>query len=215
MSLSPDLKARVLQATRAESAPTRAQIRWRQGALFSAGLAAALAVFFIAGGVRPGPRPAALLTATSAGGAIIATLGLWLGLTRGRSMLGRPRAVLLALAIAAPVLLLGWKYGLGSAFDLAQRWPERPGFRCLRLSLLMGAVPLVASLFARAGSDPAHPGATGATLGVAVGVGVAFLVDLWCPVAYLPHLLLGHALPLLILATAGALLGARILRVRA
>jgi hypothetical protein len=33
------------------------------------------------------------------------------------------------------------------------------------------------------------------------------LVDLWCPVAYLPHLLLGHVLPLALAVGAGAMLG--------
>jgi hypothetical protein len=36
-------------------------------------------------------------------------------------------------------------------------------------------------------------------------------VDLWCPVAYVPHLVLGHLLPLFVLAGAGALLGQALL----
>jgi hypothetical protein len=38
------------------------------------------------------------------------------------------------------------------------------------------------------------------------------LVDLWCPVSYLPHLLLGHLLPIAVLAAVGALVGGRLLR---
>jgi hypothetical protein len=37
------------------------------------------------------------------------------------------------------------------------------------------------------------------------------LVDLWCPVGYVPHLLLGHVLPIAILSLAGALIGGRVL----
>jgi hypothetical protein len=37
------------------------------------------------------------------------------------------------------------------------------------------------------------------------------LVDLWCPVGYVPHLLLGHVLPLLLLMTLSAVLGSRVI----
>ena len=33
------------------------------------------------------------------------------------------------------------------------------------------------------------------------------LVDLWCPVAYVGHLLLGHVLPIAVFATIGAAAG--------
>ncbi len=62
-------------------------------------------------------------------------------------------------------------------------------------------------------SDPTHPVLSGAALGAAAGAFSAFLVDLWCPVAYLPHLLLGHVLPLLTLTAVGAVLGRWVLRV--
>jgi hypothetical protein len=51
----------------------------------------------------------------------------------------------------------------------------------------------------------------GAAFGAGAGLGSAVLVDLWCPVSYVPHLLLGHVLPIAVLAAAGACLGARIL----
>jgi hypothetical protein len=35
------------------------------------------------------------------------------------------------------------------------------------------------------------------------------LVDLWCPVAYFPHLVLGHVLPIIVLALLGAWIGDR------
>ena len=42
-------------------------------------------------------------------------------------------------------------------------------------------------------------------------LGSALLVDLWCPVGYVPHLLLGHVLPIAILSVAGGLIGGRVL----
>ena len=53
---------------------------------------------------------------------------------------------------------------------------------------------------------PLSAGCTGACAWVAA--------DLWCPVAYVPHLLLGHILPLFVLAGAGALLGRTLLSLR-
>jgi hypothetical protein len=42
--------------------------------------------------------------------------------------------------------------------------------------------------------------------------GSSVLIDLWCPVSYLPHLLVGHVLPIAVLAAAGAAIGRRLLR---
>jgi hypothetical protein len=51
-------------------------------------------------------------------------------------------------------------------------------------------------------------------MGVAAGACAWIAVDVWCPVADIPHLLLGHVLPLFILAVAGALLGRTLLSLR-
>jgi hypothetical protein len=47
-----------------------------------------------------------------------------------------------------------------------------------------------------------------------VGACATLLVDLWCPVAYVPHLLLGHTLPVALLSLIGAWLGHRFLTIR-
>jgi hypothetical protein len=54
----------------------------------------------------------------------------------------------------------------------------------------------------------------GVALGVATGAAAAALVDLWCPVGHVPHLLIGHVAPILLLGGLGALVGARTLGVR-
>jgi hypothetical protein len=56
-----------------------------------------------------------------------------------------------------------------------------------------------------------HPRAFGAALGAAGGFWAATLVDLWCPVGYPLHVVLGHALPTLVLAALGAAAGSRVL----
>ena len=131
--------------------------------------------------------------------------------TRGRSMLGRsPAQSLLLVAAGATLGFLGWKYAVSLVFDMTARFPGRPGFRCLALSIATGALPLCAALIATRRSVPLRPGTMGAAFGAGAGLGSAVLVDLWCPVAYLPHLLLGHVLPIAVLAALGALVGRQI-----
>ena len=73
----------------------------------------------------------------------------------------------------------------------------------------------VALAWERWGSDPVHPRALGLALGVAAGAAAAVLVDLWCPVGHVPHLLTGHVAPMLLLGGLGALLGTRVLGIQA
>jgi hypothetical protein len=145
---------------------------------------------------------------TTVGGAMgVAATAVWLALGRGRSMLGRSRRWLLCGGGLIPVSLLAWKVGCSLAFgDAMVAWPERPGERCLSLSLLVAAGPLLSFLAFR-GRAPVQPALNGAVMGFAAGGCAWVAVDLWCPVAYLPHLLVGHVLPLFVLAGAGALLG--------
>ena len=99
-----------------------------------------------------------------------------------------------------------WPWKISSArADLLTWGSERIGLRCLRLSLAVAAAPFAALLAVRRGTDPLQPAVTGAVLGMASGAFAWVLVDLWCPVAYMPHLLLGHVLPIALLAIAGAL----------
>jgi hypothetical protein len=102
---------------------------------------------------------------------------------------------------------------VSAQFGLTDRWPERIGFRCLRFGIATGALPLFALLAAYRGTDPLKPATTGAAFGAGAGLASAALVDLWCPVAYVPHLLLGHVLPIALLAGLGTLLGWRLLRI--
>jgi hypothetical protein len=114
--------------------------------------------------------------------------------------------------LAGPIALLAWKVGYSAQFEHGiDQWPTRIGFKCLRLSLAIGIIPLTVLLFARRGTDPTHPRTLGFAMGMALGLCANELVDLWCPVAYIPHLLLGHILPAVLLGTVGALLGGRLL----
>ena len=156
-------------------------------------------------------RPAWLVAATVGGAITVAIIALWLALGRGRSMLGRSRRWLLSGGVLIPVSLLAWKLGCSLAFgDAMVAWPERPGERCLSLSLLVAVGPLLSFLAIRRHA-PVHPALNGAVMGFAAGACAWVAVDLWCPVAYVPHVLFGHVLPLFVLAGTGALLGRTLL----
>jgi hypothetical protein len=213
MSLSPDLRERILTAAAQKPVPTRAEATRARLWLFAAGIGGAVAIFLIRGGVRMTNRPPSLVALTSLGTAIFSGFGMYFLFTRrGRSALRRPTVWLVVAALEAIVVFMVFKYGVSAAYGRTGIWPDRVGFKCLRLGILMGALPLFAALVSWRGTDPLTPVATGAAFGAGAGLGSAVLVDLWCPVAYMPHLLLGHILPIAVLALLGGLLGWRLLR---
>lgn len=176
-------------------------------------MTATTAIFLLSGGLRWGGRPVSLLLGTTIGSALIASLAIFTMVWRGSSILGRSRAAVLSAALIAPLALLAWKMFYSSRFAHGiDEWPAYPGLRCLGLTLAMSTLPLLALLHVREGTDPAHPHVTGFGLGAATGLGAAVLVDMWCPVANACHLLLGHVLPIALLALAGLSLGGRIYR---
>lgn len=209
------LRARVFAAIAEAPAPTRTEHQRRSLWLLAGATLFSLGVFAAAGGVRGAPRPPVLILATSLGTAALAALATTLALWPGRSRFSRPRATLWLAVILVPAALLLWKMGMSALVEgMSRAWPERVGLRCLRLGLLTGAAPLAAALMALRGSDPVHPYTLGAALGAAAGLAAGVLVDLWCPVAYVPHLLVGHLLPIAIFGTLGAI-GGLVLRPRA
>jgi hypothetical protein len=209
------LRTRTLALVAGTPSPSRRRWQWRSLLLHALAGASALAVFAVAGGVRPHARPPSLMVATAAGSAVIAVAGLLLALRRGGSMLGRSRGVLVAAIVLLPLALVAWRLGVSARYPgMTAAWPGRPGLRCLRLTLAAGLLPLMLALAARRGTDPVHPGTAGAAIGAAWGLAGASLVDLWCPVAHPTHLLIGHLLPVALLAVAGAVAGARLLDVR-
>jgi hypothetical protein len=212
----PELKDRVLAAAASEISPTRRQLRVQTALLAASAIAVPLVLFALLGGARIGPRPLGLVAVTTLGTLAIASCALFVAFGRGRSMLGRTYPVLLATAVLVPVAFLIWKVTASAGVPgMMDAWPGRPGFRCFGLTALLAAWPVVALGWIRRGSDPVHPRMLGLALGVAAGAAAVGLVDLWCPVAHLRHLLLGHVAPMLLLGVIGMLVGARALGVRA
>ena len=214
--LESDLKSRVLAAAASQASPTRRQRAIRSTILAASALLVPLLLFALAGGPRVGPRPLELVATTAIGTAIIAMSALFVAAGRGPSMLGRSRRRLLGTAVIVPVAFLLWKVASSSGVPhMMDAWPDRSGLRCFALTALFAAWPAVALVWEHRGSDPIHPRALGLALAVAAGAGAAALVDLWCPVGHVPHVVAGHVAPILLLGGVGALVGGRALGVRA
>jgi hypothetical protein len=204
------LRAGVIEAARHEPSRTRGQVSVQRRWVALSALLLPSLVFVVSGGVRAAPRPGALVLETALGSMLVAAVAASFALRRGRSMLGRPRSHLLAVVLFTPVALFAWKVLASARYAgaLAQ-WPERPGLRCLLLSCLLTVGPLFGLLWSRRGSEPLHPRENAAALGVSVAAGAWVLVDFWCPVAYVPHLLLGHVLPVILGVASAVALGSR------
>jgi hypothetical protein len=208
------LRAQVIDRSTREHSPTRRELALRRGMVLGMALAAPLLSFIVWGGLRVGPRPVGLVLQTALGSAVLAAVFIIVGVGRGGSMLGRPSSWLLTQVLLTPVCLFGWRVLITARYpEMMLEWADRPGIRCFTLSLLLACAPLAGLIWLRRGSDPLHPRLTAAAVGAAAGAGTWVLVDLWCPVGYVPHLLLGHVLPLLLLIALSALLGSRVIAV--
>ena len=215
-TLPPDLKSRILLAAQATPSTTRPTSRAYTWLVAPASIIAAASLFFAFDGTEHGAgRASWFYVATTLGWAAVAALSMWGALARGRSALGRPRAVLLALAVATPAALFAMMFGLAFVHpEVTLVHPERLGLKCLGLTVAAAAFPLISLALARRGSDPVHPVATGAALGAASGASSGVMVEMWCPVATPAHIAFGHILPIVLLTLLGAALGARFIAMR-
>ena len=210
-----ELRARVLARAAREPAPTRGDVALQRRLVVGLALAISLLIFLAWGGIRPSPRPSRLVLETTAGSAVLAIGVAILAFGRGRSMLGRPKPWLAFAVVSTPVLLFGWRVLVTARYPgMDAEWSNRPGLRCFVLSGMLAITPLLGLLWLRRGSDPLHPRLTAAAFGAAAGAAAWVLVDLWCPIGHVPHLLLGHVAPVVLLTALSALIGSRSLGLR-
>jgi hypothetical protein len=214
--VNADLRARILEATRAVPAPTREASGRHLQLVVGAAVFLAAGLYFTFDGVRHGQgRPAWFYAASTCAWTASAAFAAWAALTRGRSATGRPKAWLLAVAVGTPAGLFAMMIAFAWLHpELTVLHAERVGFKCLGLALAVGTFPLVALAVLRRGSDPVHPDAAGAALGAACGAAAGALVEFWCPVASVRHVAVGHVLPVVMLALVGWALGSRVIAMR-
>ncbi|WP_242343515.1 NrsF family protein [Anaeromyxobacter terrae] len=213
------LKMRVLEAVRQHPMPRRTNTL-----PFTIGLAAFAAVAMsgvllwvpslfgeVAGPAHAAGRPAVSGAWILSGTMALALAATWLVLPSRRSMLSPPRGLLLAVAIGVPLLVGAWLVLWHGTY--ADPF-TRTGWRCFALTALTAPWPFATLAYASRRLEPRHPGTTGAALGSVAGAWAAVMVELWCPLAAGSHVLLGHVLPLLLLALAGSAFGLRLFRLR-
>lgn len=213
------LKLRVLEAVRERPMPRRTDRFPTLVALAVLAAAAMLAavqwgpgLFGEMGGPahaagRPAASGAWILTGTVA----LALSSTWLVLPPRRSMLSPARGLLLGVAIGVPLLVGAWLVLWHATY--ADPF-TRTGWRCFALTALTAPWPFAALAYASRRTEPRHPGTAGAALGAVAGAWAAVMVELWCPIAAEEHVLLGHVLPLLVLALAGSAIGILTFRLR-
>jgi hypothetical protein len=218
-ALPPALRARVLDAARREPAPSRESgLRRRRSTIalgFVFAAASAVACAMTLGGPAVAPRPVGYFALVAAAWAAVAVVSSWGAVGRGRSMLGRPTAQRIAIAVATPIALIAVA-AAGSAV-----WPQtvdgRSGLEahliCAALTVFFALGPLVAFALVNRRSDPIAPSLTGAALGAAAGAWGAFGIELFCTRATPVHVFYGHVLPVAVLVAVGALLGHRLVGV--
>jgi hypothetical protein len=213
--LPPELRERVLAAVEREPVAPRAvgaRRRVRAVAIGFGSLLASLALL----GIRPQGRPHGYIAVLTLAWLPIASLATWAGVSRGRSMLGRPAGWLVAVVALTPVALLGaWA-------ATAMAWPstlhDASGVReqaiCDVVTLAFSIGPLLAFTALRRSTDPVTPRLTGAAIGTAAAAWGAIALHLVCGFTAPVHILLGHVAPVVVVALAGALLTARKVAVR-
>lgn len=153
-------------------------------------------------------RPAGFVLVAEVGWAAATIATTCAALGPGRSMLGRPRAVLLCVALATPPTLYAWLVIWSAQFpESLNAAPGRPGFVCFDYVLAMALWPLIAFALARRATDPVHPRSAGAVAGVAAGAWAGALLNLSCEISNPAHVALGHVLPVLLLSGVGVLVG--------
>lgn len=215
--MTPDtLKTRVLESVRQHPSPPRTE--GAPAIALAAGAAAAMLaivqwvppLFGERGGIAHVlGRPSFATVGVIGGVAALAVLATVLVLPGRRSMLAPARGVLVALAVAIPLLVGGWLVLWHGAYEDPF---TRVGFRCFALTMLTAPWPFAALVAVSRRVEPRYPATVGAALGATGGAWAAVMVELWCPLAATSHVAIGHVLPLAVLVLAGAALGRWIFR---
>jgi hypothetical protein len=216
MKASPEQKALVLEAARRTPSPSRETTSLYARRIVQATMVVTLVVFVAVGGMHLHRRPDDLIMKSVAAWGAVTLATTWLAASRGGSMLGRPPAWLVTGAVlTAPLLAALWFVCTLPLGEPSVSHGFKIDAACFAISLALGLAPLVAFFAMRREGDPLHPAATGAAFGAAAGAWGALLINLHCEMTDGRHVMLGHALPTVVLVALGAIVGRRALAVRA
>jgi hypothetical protein len=219
VSPSDDLKARILASVHHVAAPTRDRARRSTKLILLGAAAIAASLYETLGGADHGAgRPQEFFLESMSVWVVAALVSVWVAVGKGHASMGRPRPWLIAVTAGTPLLVFFAMLALASATAAGNQAlavvDPRPGAKCFAMTIAAATVPLFALLFVRRRSDAVHPMAHGAALGAAFGAYAGVMVCSWCPDASPRHIALGHVVPLVALALAGAVFGGRLLSPR-
>ncbi|MDP8998695.1 MAG: NrsF family protein [Myxococcota bacterium] len=211
-----DLRARVMAAVQAEPiGPRAAGVRKRARLIVAASLFSV--VLSIAIG-RPGlrGRPLAFVASLGLVWTVIGAVATWVGVMRGRSMLGRSTGWRMATAIGTPVSLLGASVVLGYAWPstLVDKAGSFAHLSCLVGTTAFALAPFAAFMAMRRASEPVAPRLSGAAIAASAGAWGALGIELHCRYTSSLHVVIGHVLPVAFLVILGATLGGWVLGIR-
>jgi Negative regulator of sigma F len=210
-----DVRARVLAAVEREPVVARAT-----GARRRVALAIGAVVLLAAGSLavaQPGlrGRPLAYVVALASSWMLVGVGATWASVTRGRSMLGRPAAWRLAVAVATPLALLVASWVAGAVWPPAYGDVARASHAvCFAMTIGLALGPLALFLVLRGATDPVSPHLTAASLAAAAGAWGALGIALHCGIAAPSHVILGHVLPVALLAAFAGLAAGRFVALR-
>jgi len=213
---SADLRARVLAAASADPMPTRSAGLARRAAVVAVGMVLSVLVLAYIGGPQPDGRPVAYFLTIAALWTGVVLVASWAGIGRGRSMLGRAPSVRVIVAALTPAALVVVTLLAGLCWPATITEPStiHDHLLCIELGSLMAIGPLVAFAFARRDSDPVAPRLTGAALGAVAGAWGGLFIELRCGHCSVEHVVLGHVVPVVVFALAGALIAGSVISVR-
>lgn len=213
---SDELRARVLAAASAQPVPARSGGLARRVAVVAVGMAVSLAVLARLGGPMPDGRPLGYYVLIAALWLVVVLAATAAGVTRGRSMLGRPTSVRLIVATLTPAALVVSALVAGLAWPATIAEPSTMGNHvfCIVLGSIMAIGPLVAFTLVRRGSDPVAPRLTGAAIGAVSGAWGGLFIELRCGHASIEHVVLGHVVPVAVMTLVGALIAGSVVSVR-
>jgi hypothetical protein len=213
---SAEVRARILEAARRSPVAPRGEVAGRRIGAVVLGFVIT-AVIGVRLGVNPGHRPWSYIAALEGAWLALAGLVTWAGVSRGRSMLGRPEGWKAAVILVTPLALVAlW-------WPLTVAWPQtlerESGWfevaQCLVGTALLGIGPLLAFAYVRRESEPVNPWLGGAALGAAAGAWGAAALVVICRHASVSHMLLGHVVPVVLFTVLGAAIAGPALALRA
>jgi hypothetical protein len=212
----PDLRRRVLEAVGKEPVLPRPEGTRRRAAILALGFGAMIAQTLAISLPKTRGRPLGYVEVLVVVWSLVAVLATWAGVVRGRSMLGRPLRWRLATTVLTPLVLLAtW-------IPVTMYWPQTLSDAstpirhagCVLGTFALAAGPLVAFFRLRRRSDPVHPWLTGAAIGTAAAAWGAMAMPLVCGFTSPLHMILGHLLPVILIAGLGGALGERLVALR-